>query len=276
MAITIPKKVADRLAQNSSTFQKVLSGAKDRDVNESDTVTIITDMLAAVFGYDKYTEVTSEQAIKGTYCDLAIKLDGKIKFLIEVKAIGLTLKDNHLHQAISYGANEGIDWVVLTNGIDWEIHKIRFEKPIECDLVCSFNFLELNPRKQQDQSQLFLLCKEGISKAAIEQFHEQVQIVNRFVIGATLLSEPILEVIRRELRRMSGDVKVTTEEIAEILQVETLKREIVEGEQARQAKSRVKKAQNKRLRKSSKSKSEKTPKDTPEPKPEPPAPPEAS
>jgi len=39
-------------------------------------VFIIRDMLAEVFGYDELLDITSEFAIKGTYCDLAIKLDG--------------------------------------------------------------------------------------------------------------------------------------------------------------------------------------------------------
>jgi hypothetical protein len=37
----------------------------------SDTVIIVTDVLAEVFGYDKYSELTAEFAISGTYCDLA-------------------------------------------------------------------------------------------------------------------------------------------------------------------------------------------------------------
>ncbi len=117
--ITVPKKVTERLSRQIGRFQKVLRSARGRDVNESDTVTIITDMLADVFGFDKYAEVTSEQAIRGTYCDLAVKLDDSVRYLIEVKAIGLTLKENHLRQAVNYGANHGITWVVLTNGITW-------------------------------------------------------------------------------------------------------------------------------------------------------------
>jgi len=30
-----------------------------------------------LFGYDKYEEVTGEFAIRGTWCDLAIKIDGQ-------------------------------------------------------------------------------------------------------------------------------------------------------------------------------------------------------
>lgn len=239
--VKISKKVSDRLSREIGKFQKVLKTAKDRDVNESDTVTIITDMLASVFGFDKYAEITSEQAIRGTYCDLAVKLDGKIKYLIEVKAIGLNLKENHLRQAIGYGANHGINWVVLTNGVNWEIYKIKFDRPVGYDLVCAFDFTELNSRKQEDQDKVFLLCKEGLAKAAIEEFHDHVQSVNRFIIGAIVLSDPIVTVIRKELRKVSPGVKVSPEEIEKILSSEVLKRDVVEGESAEAAIKRVKK-----------------------------------
>ena len=35
---------------------------------------LVKDLLAEVFGYDKYAELTSEHAIRGTYCDLAVKV----------------------------------------------------------------------------------------------------------------------------------------------------------------------------------------------------------
>ena len=249
--VTIPKKVSDRLSKEIGRFQKILKMAKDRDVNEPDTVTIIVDILASVFGFDKFLEITSEQAMRGTFCDLAIKLDEKLKYLIEVKAIGLNLKDNHLRQVIGYGATHGISWVVLTNGINWEIYKIRFEKPVDYDLVCSFDFLGLNPRKQDDQSKMFLLCKEGIEKAAIEKFHDHVQSVNRFMVGAITLSAPVVSIIRRELRKISPDVKVSDEEIENILAFEVLKRDIVEGEAADAAMKRVKKQLKKQANKKS-------------------------
>jgi len=237
----IPKKVSERLMKEIRSFQRVLKKAKDRDVNESDTVTIITDILSNVFGFDKYTEVTSEQAIRGTYCDLAVKLDGKIRYLIEVKAIGMNLKENHLRQAVNYGANQGIPWVVLTNGMDWEIYKIKFERPISNELVCSFNFTELNPRKQEDHDKVFLLCKEGIATAAIEEFHIHVQSVNRFMIGAIVITEPVLNAIRKELRRASSGLKVTNDEIQSILISEVFKRDLIEGEPFENAKKQLKK-----------------------------------
>jgi hypothetical protein len=178
-------------------FQQVLKLAKDRDVNESDTVSIIKDMLAEVFGYDKYLEVTSEFAIRGTYCDLAIKINNKIEFLIEVKAIGTGLKESHLRQVIEYGANNGAQWVILTSGLIWQVYKIRFEKPINHDHVCEFMFAELDPKNEEHLERLFILCKEGLAKDAREDFHEKTLTVNRFVLGALVLSDEVISSIRR-------------------------------------------------------------------------------
>ena len=239
---SIPKKVIDRLLKEVPKFQRVLQSAKDRDINESDTVAIITDILADVFGFDKYAEVTSEFCIRNTFCDLAIKVGDKVQFLIEVKAIGLELKENHLRQAINYGANQGIPWVVLTNGVNWEIYRIRFEKPIEAESVCNLDLFGVNPRKAEDQERLFLLCKEGLTRAAMDEFAQKVQSVNRFVIGAIITSVPVVSLIRKELRQLAAGLKVEAGEIEEILRSEVIKREVIEGEAATKARAQIKKA----------------------------------
>ena len=248
MTAKIPKKVVDRLSKHIRPFQKILKEAKRRDVNESNTVTIVTDMLADVFGWDKYAEVTSEQAIRGTYCDLAVKVQGSIQYLIEVKAVGIELKDNHLRQAVSYGASQGVPWVVLTNGIDWQVYRIAFEKPVSHELVLDFSFLELSPRKRDDHELLFLLCRSGVAKDAIKRYHERAQIVNRFVVAALIQSEPVLNTLRRELKRIAPGSKVTGEEI-EALLPEVLKRDVLEGDLVVKAKRQVGRAAKKTLRK---------------------------
>ncbi len=52
------------------------------------------------------------------------------------------------------------------------------------ELLCEFNFLELNSRNKDHHDLIYLLCKEGISKAVIEDFHEHIKSVNKFIIGA--------------------------------------------------------------------------------------------
>lgn len=239
---SIPQRVSDRLREAVPKFQKILSGALARDINEADTVTIVSDILVEVFGFDKYVELTGEFAIRNTYCDLAVKLDGKVQYLIEVKAVGLDLKENHLRQAVDYGANQGMQWVVLTNGIMWEVYRLLFEQPINYEKVCSINLLEINPRKSEDQEKLFILSREGVTKSAREEYLERVQIVNRYVIAAVILDEDFIGDIRRELRRISPGLKVDPDEIEGILSNEIFKRDVMEGEEAQRAKARVKRA----------------------------------
>jgi len=243
--MTMPKRVSDRLTKSIGKFQQVLKIAKDRDVNESDTVSIIKDMLADVFGYDKYIEITSEFAVRGTYCDLAIKVDNKVEYMIEVKAIGLELKEGHLRQALEYGVNNGVQWIILTNGMVWKLYKIRFEQPVNYDFVCSFNFAELDPKNEEHLEKLYIICKEGLGKDAREEFHEKVLIVNRFILGALILNDEVVGVIRKELRKISDGVLVTPEEITNILKNEVIKRDVIEGDDAKKAQTKVKKFYNK-------------------------------
>jgi len=48
--MAVPKKVAERLVSGVKQFLPILALAKQRDVGEADTVTIVKDMLADVFG----------------------------------------------------------------------------------------------------------------------------------------------------------------------------------------------------------------------------------
>ncbi|MBU4399563.1 MAG: type I restriction enzyme HsdR N-terminal domain-containing protein [Planctomycetes bacterium] len=238
---SIPKKVSDRFIKAVPKYQKILRTAKDHDVKESDTVSIPNDIFRDVFGYDKFIEVTGEYAIRGTYCDLALKVDDKVQFLVEAKAIGIGLKDPHIRQAVDYGTREGLPWIVLTNGIEWKVYRIRFKQPISFDLVCDFDFLGLKPRQNKDQECLFILAREGLGKNAREDFYERVQSVNRYVIGNLILAKPILAVIRRELKRLAQGMKVDIADIEQIVRSEVLKRELVEGDEAAAAQARINK-----------------------------------
>lgn len=81
----ISQQIESRLVTGIQKFQPILRKASLSNKNESDTVTIIVDILCEVFGYDKYESITSELAIKRTFCDFAVKLDGQVKLLLSAK-----------------------------------------------------------------------------------------------------------------------------------------------------------------------------------------------
>ncbi len=247
---TIPAKISTRITTNLKRFQPILDSARARDANESDTVVIVTDLLHEMFGYDKYAEITSEHAIRGTFCDLAIKIDGALALLIEVKAIGLDLKDQHVKQAVDYASNQGCEWVVLTNGKLWRVYKVSFTKPIGQELVIEFDVSQLNYRKDADIDLVWLLCKEGWQKARLGDYFEQRQALSRFTIGALLLSDAVIGVLRRELHRTSPDAKIDEEHIRSVLGTEVLRREVLEGDKAEAAKKLIARAANRSLRSS--------------------------
>ena len=244
----VPVRVAERLTVGIKRFQPILASAKARDVNESDTVILVTDMLSEIFGYDKYSEITSECAIRGTFCDLGVKLGGTFQFLIEVKAIGLELKHAFTKQAIDYSANQGTEWVMLTNGEVWRVYKVAFTKPIDYEQVLEINLSQVSPKNVGDIELLYHLTKEGWQKSVLGEFHMQQQALSRFSLAALVTNGPILDVIRRELRKMSPDIKVTTDQIKGVMTQEVLKREVVEGEKAEEARKKITKFYSKALR----------------------------
>ncbi len=244
---TVPAKAAERIRDALKRFQPILSSAKSRDVNESDTVVIVTDVLQYIFGYDKYAEITSEHMIRNTFCDLAVKIDGKLAFLLEVKAIGLELKDNHVKQAVDYAANQGVEWVGLTNGCIWRVYRVTFGKPIDHECILEFDLLSLGHKNSDHIDTLGLLAKEGWAKARISEYHEQRQALSRFTIAAVLLSDTVLNVVRRELRR-AVEVPVEIDQVRLVMQNEVLKREVLEGDKATSAARMISRASNRALR----------------------------
>lgn len=243
----IPAKVSERLSSGLKRFAPILAAARSRDVNESDTSMIVTDMLADIYGYDKYSEVTRELAIRGTYCDLATRIDGKFQMLIEVKAIGLELKDAHAKQAIDYAANQGVEWVALTNGQLWRVYRVIFAKPIDAELVLDIDLLTLNPKNANDLESLHLLTRESMLKSGLYAYHDHLQATNKFYLAAVVLSDPVLDTVRRELRRVS-DAKIELAELRDALKQEVIKREVIEGDKADGARKKVTKAAGKMLR----------------------------
>lgn len=246
--VNISVKLKERIIKGIKKFQPVLLKAQAADINESDTVTIITDILCDVFGYDKYENITSEFAIKKTYCDLAVKMQEKVVFLIECKAIGIDLKDDHIRQATNYSADSGIEWVVLTNGLVWKVYRVLFQKPVDKQLIYEFNLCEISTKKQSDIEMLYYLCMEAFSKsskATINDFYIQKQILNKYTLGQIILTDPVVENIRRAVKKLYPDVKVSSEEITNIIYNEIFKREIIESDPAAEAKRAVQKAERK-------------------------------
>lgn len=251
--MNIPAKIKTRMVEGLKKFQPIVESAKIRDANESDTVVLLTGILSDILGFDKYTDITTEHSIRGTFCDLALKINGNVSVIIEAKAIGIDLKDQHVKQSVDYGANKGIDWVILTNGVTWRVYKLLFTKPIQHIPVFQFDFLQIKSKSEEDLELLYNISKEGVLKNSLESLYVQKQATNKFMIGNLLYTETVLNAIKKEIKCIYPDLKVTSEEIEKVLFNSVVKREINEGEESEEAKKKIAKY----LRKKDKIKNEK-------------------
>jgi hypothetical protein len=138
----------------------------------------------------------------------------------------------------------------------WRVYNVIFGKPIDQELVIDIDVCNLNPKSQADLEVLYLFCKEGWIKSVLGDYQLQKQALSRFFLGALVLSDSVLEVIRRELRRVSPDVRIEIEQIKNVLASEVLKREVIDGDKAIEARKKIARAATKLLRKRSKQEAE--------------------
>lgn len=220
----------DKFRKKYQPYKRRLLAAKSKDINEADTVDIISGILADILGYERFVDITREYSIKGTFCDLALKIDSKVKILIEVKAVGIDLKETHLNQAVGYGSTEGIEWVILTNGLRWMLYKITWKNKVESHLVKEIDFTQISFRTDEDTKAMYGISKIGFLKEIVHSNFDHQQLVNKYNIGSILMSDLISRQIRTQLRKVNSKIKIDSNEIKTIVENEIIKREIIDND----------------------------------------------
>ncbi len=176
--------------------------AQAENLNEADTRARIVKCFEDVLGYCAMTEVTREKQIKDKYVDLAVKIDGVVRFLVEVKAGGVTLRDRHIEQAERYAAEGNLRWVLLTNGVVWNLYHLSFEEGIEYERVFS---VDLTTDEGDKAGELLgLLHRQAIRTGQLEAFWQRRVAMSPESIAKALFTEEVLNFIRREIRKREG------------------------------------------------------------------------
>ena len=80
-------------------FAPTFISARDESLNEADTVLRLCKCFETVFGYDALEDISREANLKNKFVDICLKIDGKVKILIEAKAASVQLRDRHIEQA---------------------------------------------------------------------------------------------------------------------------------------------------------------------------------
>lgn len=227
---TMPKWEAtarERMKGAIKKFSKPLADLVARDANEGDTRLLVTDMLCDGFGFDKYSELTTEYRVKGEFADFGIRLDKDLLAFLEVKRVATKLAAKHLRQVESYAVNEGVEWVILTSGVVWQVYHITGGLPIVIDLALEVDLLS-DESPQQKANRLYYLTKESLRRRQIDELWKAKRATSPKSLASVLCSDTVIGVIRKELRRVTGQ-NVNTAEVSKLLKETVLRPECLGG-----------------------------------------------
>jgi len=216
----------ERIKAAIRKYNKALIDLRDRDANEADTRLYVTDFLCDALGYDKYGELSTEYRVKNEYVDYGIRLDNDMTTFVEVKRLNTKLGAKHLRQAQSYAVNEGVEWIFLTNGAQWQIYHLTGGLPILTDLVLEADMLaDETPTKKAEA--LFYFSKEALKRGKLAELWQAKRATAPNSLAAILLSPVVLDSIRKELKKRTG-YNVDAEEVKRLLRETALRPECFE------------------------------------------------
>ncbi len=226
---SVPKWEAtarERVKTNLRHYAKPLADLLARDANEGDTRLLVTDILEHALGFDKYEELTTEYGVKGEFADYGIRIDKELLAFVEVKRVSTKLAAKHLRQVEMYAVNEGVEWMILTSGVEWRAYHLTGGLPVQIDLALDVNLLG-DETPTQKANQLFYLTRESFKKRQIDELWKAKRATSPRSLAVVLSSEPVATAVRKELRRRTGQ-NVGAAEITRLLRETVIRPECLE------------------------------------------------
>lgn len=184
-------------------------------LNEADTVQRLIKFFEDVLGYDPMSDISREAEMKKKFVDVVLKIEGVVRLLVEAKAADETLRDRHIEQAQSYASRNNYKWVLLTNGVVWNLYHLTFEEGIEYERAFT---VDLSKPETLDESAGFLslLHKQAMKKDDLEDFWTRSRALSPASISKAILHERVLGLVRREIRKDIG-LLIDPEDLAQAI-----------------------------------------------------------
>lgn len=195
----------EQIRSSLRRFARPITDLVARDANEGDTRLFVTDFLCEALGYDKFEDLTTEFAVRGEFADYGVRIDKQLVAFIEVKRAAQQLNARHLHQVETYAVKEGLEWVILTNGQSWRTYHVSVAtgQQISTQLVFEVDLLgDETPTRKTEH--LFHLHRAALKHRTIDEVWKRIDATSAKALAGALLKEPVLDALRKEVRRVSG------------------------------------------------------------------------
>ena len=187
----------EKFIKSLSKYKAKYLGKDKLDLDESSTRLMINYFLSSVLGYVELQDISTEHRISDKYADYVIELGRKKHFVVEVKAIKLDLSDKHFRQALEYAANEGIEWILLTNGRQFQLYRVIFKKPIDSKKVLDLDLLLNDAKKCKD---LILITKKSVEQKEIEEYWKRFEVLEPGKLHRVFYRKEVVGLLRRLLK----------------------------------------------------------------------------
>jgi len=201
MPIGYEKRAKARIKRGLRGYIAKLQRAALQGITEEDTSSLLVHaVLVEMLRYEPLSEVNAEYKVKGQYADWVVRLGDELKFFVEVKSLRTKLRESHLAQVETYARRRpGVNWAVLTNGDEWQCHRIS--EGVESELFFKISLLDPSEAMDRKVHCLYLLSKEAVSRDLLQKDWDQAELYRPERLTRVLLSEDVLKAIRRIIRR---------------------------------------------------------------------------
>lgn len=197
------QKQKQDLYKKLQTYAKQYLKKQYEELDESATRLMINNLLTHVFGYIELEEIKTEYQVRGEYADYIIQVNRKKQFVVEVKAIQLDLSEKHLRQSLSYAANEGIDWIILTNGKQIELYRVIFDKPISTKKIFAFDLSNTVEFKNMVEYLVFL-TKKSVLNDELADFWARFEALEPTKLSNNLYAIEVVRLLKKVLKKKTG------------------------------------------------------------------------
>jgi predicted transport protein len=151
------------------------------NLKEYPTRTIFVDPLLEVLGWDVRDpdEIQLEYpTIDGKSVDYVTKVNRKPVLFIEAKPLNDPLTDvKAITQVVGYAANAGVEWCILTNGVNYKVYRSTEKAQAPDKLLFE---VSIDPRESEGRSvqqiadQFYRFCRDAMARGVLDEIGEQV------------------------------------------------------------------------------------------------------
>ena len=178
-----------------------------QDGNEAETRRRIERILESVCGYNAFAHLSREDSVKGAgeteYADFTVRVKpNKIALVLEIKRVNVDLSKKHLNQAEQYATKLGCEWIIISNGRQWQLHHWDPSPPAEMQLVAEWDLMHDAPNSLAEHFELISL--QSVKKGSLDKLWRKEKSLTPRALVSAMVSEPTLNCLRTILRKEAG------------------------------------------------------------------------